>query len=987
MLFPNYFEDASVIRVGALPASAYFIPGNTEEEAVSKRENSSRFLSLCGDYRFRYEENVRLIAEEYWLPSYDVSAWDTIPVPSVWQNYGYDRHQYTNIRYPIPVDPPFVPYDNPCGVYIKEFSYHKEENTRCHLCLEGADSGCYVWLNGRLVGYTQVPHATTKFDVTDFMVNGNNRVCFVVVKWTDGTYLEDQDKLRMSGLFREVYLLTRDDKHMSDLRIVARFENGVYRLSTAWAGLTGTAVGYRLLSPDGREVAAGKAADSLCVTVESPVEWNAENPALYTLVLTAGKEVIAQKVGLRRIEVDKDKVVRLNGMPVKFRGVNRHDSDPVTGPAVTIEQVEKDLLLMKEHNINAIRTSHYPPQPRMLELCDKYGFYVIDEADIESHGMSWCYGPEGEGSRLMDDPMYHLAVTDRVSRMVCTDFNHPSVVMWSLGNESGYGQNLVDAAAWIKEQKDGRLVHYEGLWPYLNKPFSTHDLDLHSRMYASLKEIDEYMERDPQKPFIQCEYSHAMGNGPGDLEDYFQSMEKYPLFCGGFVWEWCDHAVYRDGQYLYGGDFGEFPHDGNFCMDGLVYPDRRPHTGLKEYKNVIRPIRLVKADPTTGEYVFRNMLCFTDVSSRYTLTAVLKADGNEVERRVYTGKDVAMAPLGECTLSVPFPAADGRYVTVDFLWETAVDLPGQPTGTLVGFDQVIVKQEAPQIEPPASGTGTFTVTEQGRTLTAQSESVTVCWDCGTGMPVRLCVQGKERLTQPMEWNLWRAPTDNDADPVGSWRNAGLSRILPRAKTLSAVAEGSLVRVTSRVSLGSVATENVLELDVVWTVEEDGRMTVSLTGEKAKQMPWLPRFGLRLFLPYGTDKVTYFGYGPTESYMDKHRACRFDRFVSDADGLFEPYLKPQENGSHYGCTEVTVWGDGQTVSVRGKDKFSFNLSHYTQEELTEKKHLHELVKAEDTVLCVDFAHSGVGSRSCGPELLEQYRISDTSFAFTLQFTFG
>lgn len=987
MLFPNYFEDTSILRVGALPATTYFIPGGTETEAIGAREDSTRFLSLCGDYRFRYEENVRLIVEEYWAENYDVSGWDVIPVPSVWQNFGYDRHQYTNIRYPIPVDPPFVPYDNPCGVYVREFDYHKEAGTCCHLCLEGADSACYLWVNGHFAGYTQVPHATTKFDVTNFVRKGKNQICFLVVKWSDGTYLEDQDKLRTSGLFREVYLLTRDKEHMGDLRILpCPTENG-YRLSATWTGLDGIPVCYRLLDPDGKEVAAGKAADALDLAVSSPKEWNAETPYLYTLILHAGNEFIAQKVGFRHIDIDENKVVRLNGQAIKFRGVNRHDSDPIAGSAITLEQVRADLLLMKAHNINAIRTSHYPPQPRMLELCDQLGFYVIDEADIESHGMSWAFGPPGEGSRLMDDPMYHDAVVDRIVRMVMTDFNHPSVVIWSLGNESGYGQSLVDALAWIKEQKDGRLTHYESLWPYQNKPFSTDDLDLFSRMYPSLLEIDEYMEKDPQKPFIMCEYSHAMGNGPGDLEDYYQSIDKFPMFCGGFVWEWCDHAVKEGDKYLYGGDFGEFPHDGNFCMDGLVYPDRRPHTGLLEYKNVIRPVRLVRADVEKGEFVFRNTLGFVDAAERYALEVVVKADGEEVSRQRLEGQDVSISPLSERLIYFSLPNVGEKYASVDFLWVAAADLTGQPEGTVVGFDQIVFKKEPPMpVAPLSLGEDSFTVTEKGRRLTAVGQTVSAAWDLGTGLPCSLQINGKEMFTRPVSFNLWRAPTDNDSDPADNWRNAGFHHSFSRVKEISTQTEGSLVRVHTKVSLCAVAVENTMEIEANWTLEESGRLTLTLQGEKSPQMPWLPRFGLRLFLPNETDKVVYFGYGPTESYVDKHHACRFDRFESDADGLYEPYLKPQENGSHYGCTEVTVSGGDRKVAVCAGSPFSFNLSHYTQEELTAKKHRHELTKADATVLCVDLAQSGVGSRSCGPELLDKYRVNGTHFEATLQFVF-
>mgnify|MGYP000118604711 CR=1 FL=1 len=581
--------------------------------------------------------------------------WDTIPVPSCWQTLGYDRHQYTNIRYPFPADPPYVPKENPCGAYLYDFTYQKDAAApRAFLNFEGVASCFYVWLNGQFIGYSQVAHSTSEFDVTKFLQNGTNHLAVLVLKWCDGSYMEDQDMFRMNGIFRDVYLLHRPEQCIEDYFITTDIHG-----STAGVAVRlryyDSAVATRITLYDAAGTMVGSVTpveapddaafpDHAEITVVDPILWNAEQPYLYTLVLDTPNETITDRVGIREVHVANNQIY-VNGQSIKFHGVTRHESDPVTGYAVGFEQTKKDLLMIKKHNFNAIRTSHYPDVPYFYQLCDQYGFFVIDEADNESHGASeyYCEGNESWPNHvenwnkpIADNPEFTEATVDRTRRCVERDKNRPCVMIWSMGNESGYGRNFEAALEWTKRADPSRLTHYESsIHPRRGGRFSLEHLDIYSRMYASIEEIDAYFAAGPEKPLLLCEYCHSMGNGPGDLEDYRECMRRHPGFCGGFIWEWCDHAVLSasdDGlRYLYGGDFGDEPNDGNFCVDGMVFPDRVPHTGLLEYKQVIRPVRLVEFDAEARRFVFENMRDFLSPADDLTLSCRLQSEDSETE--------------------------------------------------------------------------------------------------------------------------------------------------------------------------------------------------------------------------------------------------------------------------------------------------------------------------------------------------------------------
>lgn len=713
MIIPHHYENLHILHEGTMPVRNYYIPASTAfDSPIAARENSDRLQSLNGTWKFRYYDSIYRLQDEFYNEGYDVSGFDDIPVPSVWQMHGYDYHQYTNVRYPFAFDPPYVPKDNPCGAYVTDFDYDQNEDAPlAHLNFEGVDSCFYVWLNGRYVGYSQVSHSTSEFDITEFIRNGSNRLCVLVLKWCDGSYLEDQDKFRMSGIFRDVYILKRSESAVYDYFIKTSCDDikdpTKAEVNIDFTAFTGYSCGedrfsskpetgvdkdtdsnvdieVTILDAEGRicssgcvkreicaqgdtnaaEIKTTVSSSSITLSIDSPVLWNAERPFLYTVIIRCAGEVITDRIGIREITI-KNKIVYINGMPIKFHGVNRHDSDPVTGFTISREQIIKDMSLMKQHNVNAIRTSHYPNAPYFYELCDEYGFYVIDEADIEAHGPSELFYSDNNWDNkaarwnepIADNPEFCESILDRVKRCVIRDKNRPCVVIWSMGNESAYGVTFEKTLAWVKSYDKSRLTHYESAqYTDGKRKYDYSNLDLYSRMYPSISEMAEYIDGDGDKPYILCEYCHAMGNGPGDLEDYFQFFDSHETTCGGFVWEWCDHAIYKGkaangkAMYAYGGDSGETIHDGNFCMDGLVYPDRRPHTGLLEFKNIHRPARIANYDGANGILTLHNYLDFTDIRDYLTMSYEVTCDGH-----VVTSGNIdvpSVAPHGDGTVSL-----------------------------------------------------------------------------------------------------------------------------------------------------------------------------------------------------------------------------------------------------------------------------------------------------------------------------------------------
>ncbi len=1043
-----YHEDPNVFHVNTLENHCYFIPFKNGQDAFCPRENSGCLELLNGRWGFCYYDSLINLPDNF----ADMAVARTvlekgkkIPVPSNWQLHGYDKAQYTNVDYPIPYNPPFVPDNNPVGVYYKSYNFKADGLDRI-LCFEGADSCIYVYINGSFCGFSEVSHHTSEFDITPFLQEGQNIITVAVLKWCFGTYMEDQDKIRLSGIFRDVYVLSRPEKRIKDYRVKTYSPGGPSTGSgTAWTvelTVYGCNSSVTLTAPDGKTIFSGKADKdrTLCIKVSSPLLWSAETPYLYRLTLATDSEVIGEEVGFRTITSDKG-VLKINGKAIKFRGVNRHDSYPDTGYAASVAQLEKDLQLMKQHNINAIRTSHYPNAPVFYKLCDRYGFYVIDEADLEMHGVTsvnntahWDWADYSGIALAASNPLFYKGILDRQKICLARDINRPCVVMWSMGNESGNGHNFTKAAEWIKSFDDTRLLHYESIHNQGDTTDAPYDVV--SRMYPSVQDWKKMSQnKEEKRPFVLCEYCHAMGNGPGDLEDYHKVFHSSPRFCGGFIWEWCDHSLVlgktKDGQikYGYGGDWGEKHNDSNFCCDGLVYPDRTPHTGLLEAKQVYRPIRVSAVpEPVEGwrtvRFTFWNLLAFTDAATIFDCTYELCIDGKIVQTKKL--ELPSLPPLQKTVVTVDGLADyKNKDALIRFIFTYKTDQLWCKKGYTACFDQVQIGTapdadnevqtlrdasflpELPGQKPwwpgkrdkngvqenardeikkltdfvmAAAKKNDCSSKENGLVYKINAGKLEYTFNRLTGFIDSIKCAGSQILKNPLKFNFMRAPLDND--PMrGEWFDAHLHDYETKVygSSLKKTTDGK-VQITACLGFVWSRHQPFIYGTVIYIIDKTGALGIEFDFTATRKIFILPRIGLRFFVDKGYDKVEYFGYGPTESYIDKHQATWAGIFNQKVNDQYEPYIRPQENFSHYGCRYVKLCGKKADITVTGTDTvhkrqkyISFNAGRYTQEELWTKRHNYELEKSDCTVFCVDWAMAGVGSNSCGPALATKYRI--------------
>ncbi|WP_163193481.1 glycoside hydrolase family 2 TIM barrel-domain containing protein [Clostridium thermarum] len=986
---PKYYEDLDVMEVNREAPRAYYIPYRSEAAALSKKRGQSDFYrNLNGTWKFKYYSSIKEVEDGFYQEGRDVSEWDDLIVPSCWQVKGYDQCHYTNINYPFPCDPPYVPNENPAGTYVRDFNVPENWDGKSkYIVFEGVNSCFYLWINGRFVGYSQGSRMPAEFDISPYIRGGKNRIAVMVLKWCDGSYLEDQDLWRFSGIFRDVYLLARDRNHIRDVFVSQNLSEDFKvcylncQIETV-GSIEATAV---LKDAEGKVAASGQAAinskGSIVLELTAPVLWNAEAPYLYKLFISSGEEVLLFNIGFRRIEV-KDCVFKVNGKAIKLKGVNRHDSHPELGQTIPLNHMKKDLALMKSHNVNTIRTSHYPNDPRFLDLCDEYGFYVIDEADLECHGVQSV----GDFHMLTKNLQWQKAFLDRAVRLVERDKNHPSVIIWSMGNESGYDINHIAMARWIKDRDGSRLVHYEGANEWYKGSTDTEVLDMVSSMYASTQYIEEYASKEEnKKPYFLCEYSHAMGNGPGDLKDYWDIIYKYPKLMGGCVWEWCDHGIKTataEGTefYAYGGDFGDKPNDGNFCLDGLVYPDRRPHTGLLELKKVIAPVKVEAVNLEKGQVKITNLYDFIDLS-HLSLQWTVEKDGEIVQQGEVSRLTTLPHESETITLGYKLPQASksSYYLTVSFhqkqntLW--------QRKGYEVTFEQFKLPVE--KIEECKNSKMTFIkVVQEGHTVTIEGFDFCHRFDLYHGGFTSIRKNNVELISAMPKFNVWRAPTDNDRNIKQQWSAEGIDRAFMhvyRAQILKQT--DSCVDIAVDFSLGGYTNLPLLKGQAIWTISGSGEIALNTYVKVRENLVFLPRFGLQLQMTEGTEEVEYFGNGPHESYIDKCQSVKVGRYLTTVDEMFENYLVPQENGSRYGTQWCIISNElGMGLKFTSDNEFSFNAAHYTPEDLTAAGHPHELKKRKETIVNIDYKMSGVGSNSCGPELLQKYRLDEKEFEF-------
>lgn len=997
----RHWEDLNVLQVNREAPRAYFIPYADAVSAKSgKRGRSPHYQTLNGSWKFQYHRTVSSVEEAFYEEAADVSGWDDLIVPSCWQVNGYDQLHYTNLNYPFPCDPPYVPGDNPAGLYVREVSVpdHWEEKEK-YIVFEGVNACFYLWVNGQFAGYSQGSRMPAEFNISPLLRQGKNKIAVMVLKWCDGSYLEDQDAWRYSGIFRDVYVLARDPHHIRDVFNKQTFQDG-YRKAALMTEIETTgllAVSAELQDAEGNVVGTDKAVldgkGALRFELTDPVLWNAEKPYLYRLYIHSGEEVLQFPVGFRQITI-ADGVFRINEQAVKLKGVNRHDSHPELGQTIPVHHMIKDLVLMKKHNINTVRTSHYPNDSRFMELCNEYGFYVVDEADLECHGIGTAGGfQNGVFHKLSRDPAWKDAFVDRAVRMVERDKNHPCIVMWSLGNESGYEANHIAMAEWTRLRDASIPVHYEGAAPHYEGNPYIDCLDLESRMYASVKEIEAYaLDGNQKKPLFLCEYSHAMGNGPGDLKDYWDAIYRHPKLMGGCVWEWCDHGIKtetKDGTpfFAYGGDFGDTPNDGNFCIDGLVTPDRKPHTGLLELKKVIAPIRIEEHDLRIGQIKVTNLYDFIDLSHMGIFWKI-EQEGQVIRQGQLEVAGIAPHSSQIVTLPYMMPeTAAGRFVVTLSCWlkEETVWAEAGHEITFEQFEWKADKQSEP--EKAAKRMSPIQVKQTGHLLTVEGFDFRHVFDLRDGAVHQISKHGVDMLDAPSGFSIWRAPTDNDMHVKEKWLDEGYDRAVMKVYQCDWEQTGDHeVEIRSRFSLGAVSRFTILGGEACWKVNGSGEIVLQLhvkIGEE-RPFPFLPRFGLRLTMPQGMEEVEYAGFGPHESYIDKRQSVRKGKFLTTVDEMFENYIMPQENGARYGTEWAIVSNEqGMGLQFSASEGFSFNASHFTPEDLTKAAHSWELAKRKETIVHLDYRMSGVGSNSCGPELAEPYRLNDKEFRFELR----
>ncbi len=973
-------RDPWSFRVNEMPSRAYFIPYESEDKLHSPREESAYFHDLNGQWLFSFRESFYDMPDFYRDGS-DLGGFQEVSVPECWQAHGADQAQYQTSPYPFPFDPPSVPEKNPCAAYVRDFDLQMQSGKRYELHFEGKDSCIYVWLNGQFVGYGECPHCDSVFDVTSFLKIGTNRLCVLVMKWCSGSYLDDQDKIRLSGLFRDVYILERSESGLRDICVRADIDGSVYIDASAGEDVS------VMIQKDGSVLCAGDG--KMPMQVVDPLLWNAEQPALYDLIVTCAGEHIRIPFGFRRFS-NENGVFTVNGKPVKLYGVNRHDFSPDTGYALSYEFIRNELLLMKRHNINAIRTAHYPNDPRFYELCDELGFYVMSEADMECHG---CTYVDGWG-RILEDPAYMAAIHDRVDRMYQNLKNATCIFSWSLGNESGWGTALKNEAVYIKSTDRTRLLHYEG-WvggggdagagaslSESDQAFVRAYFDFNSRMYPSLESMQQAPSDSISKcmPYLMCEYSHAMGNSCGDLRFYDEVIQSDPVFAGGFVWEWCDQAMRLDDEaesyFGYGGDFGEKIHMGNLCLDGVVSPDRKPHSALLEMKAVYAPVRVTRTEQ--GNLVIQNRNAFTDLSD-YQFTWSVHYDGKEQLSGIL---NVSCRPGQSVTVENPYsgPAGDDGvlYVRVFRDFEVAA------------FSFACSAYEKPHLSAAAKPTVTFT----GPVVTVQAADLRYVFRRDEGVLTQVLKNGIALLEKPMELCCFRAPTDNDdsfqtaRNIASKWRSSfqfgNIEYPQFHVCQFSAKEDHDCVLITTVFLFGVQGRLPISEGELTFRIFGDGALEISQNATVSPKLPfWLPRYGYVFSFVKPLEKMEYFGYGPAECYEDKCSHALLGTYTYQPDDPEGAYEKPQENGSHL----HTKWLSAETgqVSLRICGDYSFSASRFTLHTLSGRRHRKDLVPSMGTNLHLDYRMSGVGSASCGGQQpIPQCRIEPgEQVAFTLR----
>jgi beta-galactosidase len=979
----NDWENPKVFGINKeLPHSTLMVFPDRKTVLESKKTQSPFYLSLNGLWKFHWTKKPADRPEEFYKMEFSVEQWDEIKVPSNWQMEGYGIPIYLNSPYPFKKNPPYIQHEyNPVGSYRTEFIFPEEwEDRQVFLHFDGVESAFYLWINGQKIGYSQGSRTPAEFDITQYLKTEKNILAAEVYRWSDGSYLECQDFWRLSGIFRDVYLFSTPPVHVRDFEVITDLDD-LYR--DALLKVTAKVKNYSKTSQNARiefvlldnkggvigrdpffreNVKGIPSTEEITISTElkvkNPLKWSAESPDLYTLLIVLkdadGKvlEVEPCRFGFREVEI-KNGQLHVNGVPILLKGVNRHEHDPVTGHYVSQESMIQDIKLMKQFNINAVRTSHYPDTPLWYDLCDEYGIYLIDEANIESHGMG--YRPD---VTLGNNPEWKEAHLDRIIRMVERDKNHPSVIIWSMGNEAGDGVNFVAGSDWIHGRDTQRPVHYERavLRPHV---------DIYSPMYMRIEGLVKYASKPQTRPLILCEYAHAMGNSVGNLQDYWDVIESEPQLQGGFIWDWVDQAIARttsDGRsfFAYGGDFGDNFNDGNFLCNGLVQPDRRPNPHFYEVKKVYQYVKAEPADPQKGVVRIRNKydflsLDFLDISWEMT------ADGQVIQEGALP--KIALPPKKTTEIRIPFTKPElvpGAEYMMKVNFRLAEDHPWAEKGFLLAWDQFELPFEVlPSPQPDYESMPTLDVEETRASYKVTGKTFVLSVSKDSGALESYEFRGKQLITRPLAPNFWRAPIDNDngnrmPERLSIWRAAGSGRVLKNIEVQQPNPYEVLIRADLLVPAGKS------EQTIVYTIYGNGDVIVENSFKPGMELPNLPRFGMQMGVPGEFSTMTWYGRGPHESYWDRKTGAAVGLFSGSVEEQIHPYIRPQEVGNKTDVRWVSLTDkDGTGLKIVGLPLLSISAWPFIMSDLERAEHTFELRRRNFLTLNIDFKQMGVG----------------------------
>ena len=990
MNLPDW-QNNKILERNRLAPCASLIPYESEKDAADEKKGKY-FHLLSGKWAFLFSETEAETPEGFYEKEFNADNWDSIDVPGCWQFFGYGIKNYVNVAYPFPVDPPYVPYEANVGCYRRYFDFKKSAGRKNILVFNGVCSAFEVWVNGKYVGFSQGSHLPSEFDITDILSDGKNVIAVKVYSQSWASYLEDQDMWRFNGIFRDVYIIDKEETYLSDVFVKTdldcEYKNAAF---TADIKILNPQSKYSLkarLIKDGKIIfEEEKSCEEDIVfkkDIINPEKWTAETPNLYMLLLILEKngetsEVYRVNVGFRKIEV-KNRMLLINGVQVKLKGVNRHDSHPDFGYAVSKESMTEDIKLMKQHNINTVRSSHYPNDPFWLDLCDKYGMYLVDETDIETHG--FCL--TGDFSEISDSEEWTDAYLERAKRMVERDKNHPSVIMWSLGNESGCGINQRKMGLWIKQRDCSRLVHYEGATNELGRKLLPEDFyDVISRMYPTLEACNEIIAENTDKPFFMCEYIHAMGNGPGGAKDYQDYIYSNDCMIGGCVWEWADHAVPAVDEngnkfYKYGGDFGDTPNDGNFCCDGLCFPDRTPHTGLIEYKSVIQPV--LGHAKELGVIELENKYDFLNLSFAECIWSLTR-NGRTVQSGTVSDLDIPPHEKREIRLPIDKNIiGDGEYF-VNLYFRTKKNFSWAKAGHEIAAMQFEIKEARRKL--PEINTDGVSISETKLEITVRGVNFEYKFSKITGSLESMKWNGEEFIKKGPKISIFRPLTDNDMYQKAKWSDAGYDRLRHYVREMYAEDKKIIVKA----KLAAPFLYPLLDVTYIYTVGNNAAVhikteaTVSKVRQNGEELPYFPKTGLQMILPAEFNRAEWYGRGEHDNYPDKKQSALVGLYSKTIDELFENHINPQENGNRSEVRRMNIsLKSGFGMEILSDKNFNFSARRFTDENMQNSKHTNELVKTDGVVLNIDSKVSGIGTGSCGPGVLDKYKIKPEDFGF-------